>query len=154
MTEAERVISESLKGQFWVVNDNGGVSNVFARPAIQKALQKIPEPAEGRIEDIQEVRLTCAQIINAVARVTGVRVMEITSPRRAAKIMRSRHIAVWLCRKLTDCSYPQIGRALGGRDHSTIMHGVRKIDANYPEYARLVSRSVAVLQEIHGVQNE
>ncbi len=47
---------------------------------------------------------------------------------RAHRIMRPRQIAIYLCRKLTTRSYTQLGYIFGGRDHTTIMHAVRKVE--------------------------
>lgn len=54
---------------------------------------------------------------------------ELRSPARIRKISRPRQIAMFLARELTPASYPQIGRVLGGREHTTIMHGRKRIAA-------------------------
>jgi len=51
---------------------------------------------------------------------------ELLSARRDAALVRARHEACWRMKNETSLSYPQIGRLLGGRDHTTILHGVRK----------------------------
>mgnify|MGYP003330593589 FL=1 len=50
------------------------------------------------------------------------------SARRARSIARPRQIAMYLAKNLTTSSYPEIGRKFGGRDHTTIMHAVKKIE--------------------------
>ena len=50
------------------------------------------------------------------------------SARRARQIARPRQIAMFLAKNLTSLSYPEIGRRFGNRDHTTIMHAVRKIE--------------------------
>ena len=61
---------------------------------------------------------------------------EIFSERRTADIILVRHAVYWLCKECTLMSYPRIGCRLGGRDHTTILHGVRaiqqKIDNDHP----------------------
>jgi chromosomal replication initiator protein len=56
----------------------------------------------------------------------GVTVEELCGPRRDSSLCRARHIAMYLCRELTDLSLPRIGRQFD-RDHTTVMHGERKI---------------------------
>ena len=50
------------------------------------------------------------------------------SNRRSRNIVRPRQIAMYLAKNLTNCSYPQIGSRFGDRDHTTVMHAVRKIE--------------------------
>lgn len=54
---------------------------------------------------------------------------EIISPRRDRRIVAARHEAFWRCRGETILSYPQIGMKFGGRDHSTVLHGIRAYEA-------------------------
>ncbi|MFN3474065.1 MAG: helix-turn-helix domain-containing protein [Blastomonas sp.] len=72
--------------------------------------------------------ITARRIIEIVAHHTGVTVAEIKGPRRFPQFVNARHTATLLIRQYRpDLSYPQIGRLLGGRDHSTIIHGQRLI---------------------------
>jgi chromosomal replication initiator protein len=50
------------------------------------------------------------------------------SARRARAVARPRQVAMYLCKQLTPRSLPEIGRKFGGRDHTTVMHAVRKIE--------------------------
>jgi chromosomal replication initiator protein len=50
------------------------------------------------------------------------------SPRRARAVARPRQVAMYLSKQLTSRSLPEIGRMFGGRDHTTVMHAVRKIE--------------------------
>jgi len=52
----------------------------------------------------------------------------MASPRRARAVARPRQIAMYLAKQLTTRSLPEIGRKFGGRDHTTVMHAVRKVD--------------------------
>ncbi len=56
----------------------------------------------------------------------GVRFNEIISPRRDRAICHARHEAFWRCKNETTMSFPAIGRRFGGRDHTTVLHGVKK----------------------------
>jgi chromosomal replication initiator protein len=67
------------------------------------------------------------------------------SPSRVRRIARPRQIAMYLARQLTKMSYPQIGRRLGGRDHTTILHGNRKI-------IRMLRETNTMAFEVEGVR--
>src|SRR5690348_3183204 len=71
--------------------------------------------------------LTIEQIQGATAELFHVSIADLRSDRRQQSIAYPRHIAMYLCRELTDASLPKIGAKLGGRDHSTVLHGVNKI---------------------------
>ena len=52
---------------------------------------------------------------------------DMVSTRRSINIARPRQIAMYLCKELTSYSYPEIGKAFGGKDHTTVIHAVKKI---------------------------
>jgi len=83
--------------------------------------QIIPQDA------VSEESVTIAMIKAKVADHCGVTVDEIEGECREKHISRARHIAVYLSRTLTSSSFPAIGEAFGGRDHSTIMYAYRKV---------------------------
>jgi chromosomal replication initiator protein len=76
------------------------------------------EPKRVRIEDIQRV----------VARQYNVSRADLLSSRRTANVVRPRQVAMYLAKVLTLRSLPEIGRRFGGRDHTTVLHAVRKIE--------------------------
>jgi chromosomal replication initiator protein len=76
------------------------------------------EPKRVKIEDIQR----------AVARHYNVSRSDMLSSRRTANVVRPRQIAMYLAKTLTLRSLPEIGRRFGGRDHTTVLHAVRKIE--------------------------
>jgi chromosomal replication initiator protein len=57
-----------------------------------------------------------------------IKVSELKSDKRLKAIVLPRQVAIFLCRELTKASYPEIGDRFGGKDHSTIIHSVKKID--------------------------
>lgn len=71
---------------------------------------------------------TIENIQNVVAEHYGITRHDILSPRRAEKYTTPRHIAVYLSKKLTLHSFPALGRKFGGRDHSTLIHSVHKVE--------------------------
>ncbi|MBB5021487.1 chromosomal replication initiator protein DnaA [Desulfurispira natronophila] len=66
-----------------------------------------------------------------VAQYHNLRVNDLKSKNRSAELSYARHIAMYLCRKLTNMSLPQIGREFGGRDHSTVVHAIKSVEARY-----------------------
>jgi len=73
-------------------------------------------------------RLTVDRIQRAVCEVFSVTPTDMVSKRRARVIARPRQVAMYLCKKLTKRSLPDIGRRFGGRDHTTVMHAVKRIE--------------------------
>ncbi|TIT88053.1 MAG: chromosomal replication initiator protein DnaA, partial [Mesorhizobium sp.] len=76
------------------------------------------EPKRVRIEDIQRI----------VARHYNVSKTELLSNRRTRTIVKPRQVAMYLSKVMTPRSLPEIGRRFGGRDHTTVLHAVRKIE--------------------------
>ena len=83
-----------------------------------KDLIRSKEPRRIRIEDIQRV----------VSKHYNVSRSDLLSSRRTRTIVRPRQIAMYLSKMLTPRSLPEIGRRFGGRDHTTVLHAVRKIE--------------------------
>ncbi|MFA5122360.1 chromosomal replication initiator protein DnaA [Zavarzinia sp.] len=73
-------------------------------------------------------RVTIEDIQRKVAEFYGVRLNDLLSARRARVIARPRQVAMYLAKQLTTRSLPEIGRRFGGRDHTTVIHAVRKIE--------------------------
>jgi len=57
-----------------------------------------------------------------------IKVSELKSDKRIKTLVVPRQIAIYICRELTKASYPEIGEKFGGKDHSTIIHSVKKIE--------------------------
>jgi chromosomal replication initiator protein len=77
-----------------------------------------PQPKKITIESIQK----------AVSNFYGIEISELLSKKRNKHVVYPRQIAMYLCRRLTDASFPQIGEQFGGRDHTTVMHANEKIE--------------------------
>ncbi|GLR84024.1 chromosomal replication initiator protein DnaA [Bradyrhizobium iriomotense] len=95
------------------------------------------EPKRIKIEDIQRV----------VARQYNVSRSDLLSSRRTANVVRPRQVAMYLAKTLTLRSLPEIGRRFGGRDHTTVLHAVRKIEA-------LVSKDAALSEEVESLKRQ
>jgi chromosomal replication initiator protein len=89
------------------------------------------ESAQEVLHDLlrsNERRVTIDEIQRRVAEHFNIRLGEMTSDRRARAVARPRQVAMYLAKQLTTRSLPEIGRKFGGRDHTTVMHAVRKIE--------------------------
>jgi chromosomal replication initiator protein len=95
------------------------------------------EPKRVKIEDIQRV----------VARQYNVSRADLLSSRRTANVVRPRQVAMYLAKTLTLRSLPEIGRRFGGRDHTTVLHAVRKIEG-------LVGNDTALAEEIEVLKRQ
>ncbi len=73
-------------------------------------------------------RVTIEDIQKRVAEHFNIRLADMHSARRARAVARPRQVAMYLAKQLTSRSLPEIGRKFGGRDHTTVMHAVRRID--------------------------
>jgi chromosomal replication initiator protein len=89
------------------------------------------DPKKVKIEDIQRI----------VARHYNVSRSDLLSSRRTANVVRPRQVAMYLAKTLTLRSLPEIGRRFGGRDHTTVLHAVRKIE-------HLVGNDTSLAEEI------
>jgi hypothetical protein len=90
-----------------------------------------------RVEDIQD----------AVCAVYRVETKEMLSKRRSAHLVRPRHVAMYLAKEMTGLSLPGIGRKFAFRDHTTVLHAVRKIEGlrpNDPELDAMIARVEAM----------
>jgi chromosomal replication initiator protein len=96
------------------------------------------EPA-APVEEIQE----------RVSRAFGISRAELVGSTRAATPLRARQVAIYLTRELTDLSLPQIGRLYGGRDHSTVLNSIRRIEARFGEDEKLAAQIAELHSAIH-----
>src|SRR3954466_10793981 len=78
------------------------------------------------------------EIITAVERYYRLPIGSLVGQKRHRHIVQPRQTAMYLCRKLSLCSFMHIGAILGGRDHTTVLHGVRRVEQlmrTEPKYA-------------------
>ena len=117
------------------------------------SLQRKPltvEFAEVALRDIVEKRsraLTVDSIIKLVAEHFDVKAGDLKGPRRHRVVSHPRSVAMYLCRKHTQASFPQIGRGFGGKDHSTVMAACRKIN-------RALESDIAVRAEVEALERK
>jgi len=107
------------------------------------------ETAQDLLQDLlraHDRRLSMEEIQKRVAEHFKIRISDMSSARRARAVARPRQVAMYLSKQLTSRSLPEIGRAFGGRDHTTVMHAVRKVeelvkaDSSFAEDVELLTR--------------
>ncbi|MFM8701552.1 MAG: chromosomal replication initiator protein DnaA [Hyphomicrobiales bacterium] len=96
----------------------GASLNIEAAEVAIRDLVRSRDPKKVKIEDIQKLVATHFNVSRA----------DILSSRRSAGVVKPRQIAMYLAKVLTLRSLPEIGRRFGGRDHTTVLHAVRKIE--------------------------
>ena len=95
-----------------------------------------------------EKRVTVDQIQKAVAEHYGLKQADIISERRARVVARPRQAAMWIAKQITTRSLPDIGRRFGGRDHTTVLHAVRRIEALKQDDAVLARDLDAIIRKL------
>lgn len=89
------------------------------------------ETAQDVLHDLlraNDRRVTIEEIQKRVAEHFNIRISDMSSARRARAVARPRQVAMYLAKQLTSRSLPEIGRKFGGRDHTTVMHAVKKVE--------------------------
>ena len=107
--------------------------------AVQELLQDLLRANDRRV--------TIDEIQRRVAEHYNMKMAEMTSPRRARVVARPRQVAMYLAKQLTQRSLPEIGRKFGGRDHTTVMHAVKKIE-ELTRLDRALAEDVELLQRM------
>lgn len=90
----------------------------------QKDFQHILSNTEEKATD----DLTPKKIMSVVSEHFNIHVKDLTGSKRHQNIAQARQVAMFLCRTMLNTSYPSLGRAFGGKDHSTVLYSVKKID--------------------------
>lgn len=94
--------------------------------------------------------ITPERILKTVSQHFHVSLADLKGPRRNKGLSLPRQIAMYLCRELTPCSFPEIGQKIGGRDHSTVMYACSKISASLPKESELRSHVEALRNTLSG----
>ena len=97
-----------------------------------------------------ERRITVDDIQKATADHYGLKQSDLLCERRTRAVARPRHVAMYLAKSLTTRSYPDIGRRFGGRDHTTVLHAVKRIEALKAEDPALTADIEALARKLKG----
>ena len=92
------------------------------------------------ISNTAKAPVTVGRILEAAAELFGFSLDQIIGGSRRRPLVDARQIAMYVTRNMTDLSYPEIGRAFGNRDHTTVIHAVRKIEHNMTESKEVLDK--------------
>jgi len=109
----------------------GAMTRLFAHATLLNSREISIDMAQEVLQDLlraNDRHVTIDDIQKRVCEHYNIKMADLLSPRRARAVARPRQVAMYLAKQLTTRSLPEIGRKFGGRDHTTIMHGVRKIE--------------------------
>ncbi len=130
----------------------GAFNRIIAKSKIENQSEITMELAEDALKDIinpdKPKEITPELIIDVVAEHFGVSPADITSKKRNSEFVQPRQVVMYLCRKLTDTSYVNIGKLLGKKDHTTIIHGVNKIEDELKSNDELSSKIETIKKKI------
>ena len=127
----------------------GALQRLFAHASLLRREITL-EVAQECLADIlrtNDRKISIDDIQRKVAEHYNIRLADMIGPKRARNVARPRQIAMYLSKQLTSRSLPEIGRRFGGRDHTTIMHGIRKIEELVTEDQAL-AEDVALLKRL------
>jgi chromosomal replication initiator protein len=119
-------------------------ASLMARPLTPDLIAEVI-PRGGRTSRATSVE----EIQQRVAERFGVSRAELVGTSRAATPLRARQVAIFLTRELTDLSLPQIGRLYGGRDHTTVLNSLRRVEASIGEDEDLAEKVRELRGAIH-----
>jgi len=108
----------------------GALTRLFAFSSLV-GRQITLDMAQESLADIlraSDRKVTMDEIMKKICHYYNVRMSDLLSPRRSRNIARPRQMAMYLSKNMTSRSYPEIGKQFGNRDHTTVMHAVKKIE--------------------------
>ena len=125
----------------------GALNHLFLQAQLSRSVLDIAMATDS-LDNVAPQRKPCSppKVVALVAQHYGLEMDELTGARRTKPIADARHVATYLLREDLAMSLPQIGALMGGRDHTTIAHGIDKITAELRQNERL-RHDVAVLRE-------
>lgn len=125
----------------------GALNRIVAHADVTKQSVTL-ETTQEVLQDLlrsHDRRITIDEIQRKVADHYNIRLTDMHSARRARQVARPRQVAMYLAKQLTARSLPEIGRKFGGRDHTTVMHAVRKVE-------ELMSDDAQIAQDVEVIR--
>ena len=134
----------------------GSLNRVAAHADLHKTAISV-EVATLALADLlgssRRKRITPEMILNVVSEHYGVDIRTLQGRGRSRNIVIPRHVAMYLLREETDCSLIDIGNLLGGRDHTTVMHGCEKVSEEINTDSRLRSEILSIRERLQAQAN-
>ncbi|SFJ12987.1 chromosomal replication initiator protein DnaA [Jannaschia pohangensis] len=130
----------------------GAVMRLFAYADLVKQEVTL-EQAQDVLGDLlraSDRKLTIDEIMKTTCEHYSLRMSDMTSARRSRMVARPRQMAMYLAKKLTPRSYPEIGRKFGGRDHTTVLYAVRKIEELIAAEPQIAEDALLLQRKLEG----
>ena len=108
----------------------GALTRLFAFASLvgQPITMELTQDCLADVLRASDRKISIEEIQRKVAEHYNIRLSDLIGPKRVRNFARPRQVAMYLCKQLTSRSLPEIGRRFGGRDHTTVMHGVKRIE--------------------------
>jgi chromosomal replication initiator protein len=108
----------------------GALTRLFAFASLigKRITMDLTQDCLADVLRASERKISIEEIQRKVAEHYNIRLSDMIGPKRVRNYARPRQIAMYLCKQMTSRSLPEIGRRFGGRDHTTVMHGVKRIE--------------------------
>ncbi|MCD1617278.1 chromosomal replication initiator protein DnaA [Salipiger marinus] len=108
----------------------GALTRLFAFASLvgQPITMELTQDCLADVLRASDRKISIEEIQRKVADHYNIRLSDLIGPKRLRNFARPRQVAMYLCKQLTARSLPEIGRRFGGRDHTTVMHGVKRIE--------------------------
>ena len=128
----------------------GALNAVVARSQLTGEPMTLELAMEALLESgpVRRTRVTRDEVVGAVLRHFGVGRRELTGKSRTKEIVLPRQVAMYLLRAETDASLLEIGGELGGRDHTTVLHGIKQIERSLASDASLRAQILAIKESL------
>ncbi len=118
----------------------------YSMLAGELSLETAQEALKDLVQPMARVKLSPDAVTDIVARYYNMTMDDIKSSRRSKDVSNPRQIAMYICRRILNMSFPEIGVYFGGRDHSTVMHACDKITSE------INSSNAALIADINGIK--
>jgi chromosomal replication initiator protein len=142
-----------------ITNNIRELEGALTRVSAFASLDRTPvsvELASGVLRDILDNSrprvITAKIILDATSLMYDFPVEELCGRSRRRPLVTARQVGMYVCREMTDLSYPAIARAYGGRDHTTVIHAVEKIGALMKERRQIYDQVTELMQTIRGTR--
>ena len=129
----------------------GALIRVSAYAALNKADLTVDLAGQILADSISSTKprqITASFIIERTAEMFGLEIEQLQGKSRTRDLVHARQVGMYVCRELTDLSYPQIGKEFGGRDHTTVIHAYDKISKLMQERRKTYEDVTALIQQI------
>jgi chromosomal replication initiator protein len=133
---AEQPTSGGVRATLGLLQNLAQVADTFPGPLTRDDVERVLAQHGQLTPDTSEV----SRIISRVANAFAISEKELLGESRLRAILRPRQVAMYLARELTTLSLPRLGTAFGGRDHTTVLHACRKVEAEIRNNATLAQQ--------------